>query len=141
MAARDLSTGLAASALLAIGGLHVAWGLGSTWPLPDRDSFNDSVIGRDAGPSAAACFAVAGALTLAGALVAGRPANLPFRRLGAAGVVAVLGTRGGFGVAGRTDLGVPGSVSDTFRRNDRRTTARLCLTLAALSLPAATSRG
>ncbi len=134
--AREASTRLAASALMGIGGLHVLWGLGSTWPMEERDSYNDAVIGRDAQPSAAACFAVASALGLASAFVSGRPARLPLRRLGAAGVVVVLGARGVLGVAGRTDLAVPGSVGARFRRLDRRFYGPLCLTLAALSLPA-----
>jgi len=61
------------------------------------------------------------------------------RRLGAGGVIAVLTTRGAFGLAGRTDLLSPGSTSEDFRRLDRRFYSPLCLALAALSLPAATA--
>ena len=48
-------------------------GAGSAWPLPDRDALADAVIGAAEVPSAAACFAVSGALAAAGTLVAGRP--------------------------------------------------------------------
>ena len=121
--------------LLAIAGVHVAWGRGSTWPYPDRDGLNDAVIGRDATPSAPACYAVAAALTTAAVLVSGQPVQLPLRRLGAAGVVTVLAARGALGVVGRTDLAVPGSVSPRFRQLDRRWLGPFCSTLAALSTP------
>ena len=48
----------------------------------------------------------------------------------------MLADRGALGLAGRTDVLSPGSVSDNFRRLDRRVYSPLCLTLAALSLPA-----
>lgn len=123
----------AASLMLGIAAVHVAWGRGSTWPFRDRAALNDAVIGRDATPSAPACYAVAGALTLASVLVSGEPVRLPLRRVGTAGVVVVLTARGVLGLAGRTDWAVPGSVSPRFRRLDRRVYAPLCLTLAALS--------
>ena len=78
-------------------------------------------------------------LTTAAALVAGRPARSPrLRRAGAAGVVAVLATRGALGLAGRTDLAVPTATSPRFRRLDRRVYAPLCLALAAAAAPAVT---
>jgi hypothetical protein len=135
-----LATRGASASLLAIAGLHVNWALGSSWPLPDRESLSDEVAGRaDADPpSAAASLAVAGLLGAAAAFVAGRPHRAPgFSRLGAAGVVTTLAARGGLGMAGRTDLLAPGSASERFRDRDRRIYSPLCLTLAALSLPAA----
>ena len=99
----------------------MVWGRGSTFPFSDRDDLNDAVIGRRTTPSPPACFAVAGALTVAGALVADVP-GLPrgIQRLGVTGVAAVLATRAGLGFTGRTDLASPGSVSTRFRRLDRR---------------------
>src|SRR4029077_3074643 len=88
----------ASATLLAIGGLHVNWARGSTWPLPDRESLADEVAGRPHAdpPSAAACLAVAGLLGAAASLVAGRPRRAPaLSRLGAAGVVITLAARGG----------------------------------------------
>ena len=134
------STTVAGAALLAIAGVHVAWGRGSTWPMPDRAVLNDAVVGRDATPSAPACYAVAAALTTAAVLVLGVPVRLPLNRVGAAGVVAVLAARGTLGLAGRTDLAVPGSVSPRFRQLDRRWFGPLCLTLATLSAPAVIRR-
>src|SRR4051794_21030031 len=96
-----------AAALAAIAGLHLVWATGSPWPAADRDELADRMAGRAAGavPSAAACVAVAGLLSTAAALVAGRPRRFPvLSRLGSAGVVAVLTTRGALGLAGRTDL-------------------------------------
>ncbi|MFE9662575.1 DUF3995 domain-containing protein [Streptomyces sp. NPDC005955] len=130
-----------ASALTVLAGLHVAWGLGSTWPLPDRETFSDLVVGGAGFPPPAACFAVAGALGTAAALVAGRPRTHPaLSRLGTAGTAAVLGARAAAGLAGRTDLLSPGSSSPRFRRLDRIAYAPLCLALAASTALAAAAR-
>jgi hypothetical protein len=56
------ATRTASATLPAIGGLHVAWGLGASWPRIDRNQADP-----------AACFAVAGFLGAAAGLVAGRP--------------------------------------------------------------------
>lgn len=118
--------------LLAIGALHLSWGRGSTFPFSERDDLNESVIGRSTTPSPGACHAVAGALTVAAALVADVP-RLPrsLQRLGVSGVALVLASRAALGFAGRTDLASPGSVSSRFRRLDRRLYSPLCLALAA----------
>lgn len=129
----------AAAGLAALAGIHVAWGRGSSWPLADRGALADAVIGRRGGavPSPAACFAVAALLGTAATVVASDGARIPrLRRLGARTVVAVLATRGALGLAGRTDLLSPGSSSPRFRELDRRCYSPLCLTLAALALPA-----
>jgi hypothetical protein len=117
--------------LVGIGVLHVMWGRGSTFPFADREQLNDTVVGREVTPSPAACYAVAGLLVSAGALVAGVPSKSSrLRRLGVGTVAAVLGTRAALGFAGRTDLVSPGSVSETFRETDKRYLAPLCLALA-----------
>lgn len=133
------TTRLASTGFLALAGLHVVWATGSPWPLKSDAGLADTVVGRSNGttPSVAACLAVAGALTTAAALVSGRPRRRPLAsRVGAAGVVTTFTVRGAFGLAGRTDLLVPGSTSAAFRAKDRRVYAPLCLTLAALSVPA-----
>lgn len=123
---------VAAAALAGIAGLHVAWGLGSSFPFASRDELADAVVGTPDVPPPAACYAVAGALVAASALTADLPiAPRRVRRLGRAGVAAVLGARGIMGLAGRTDLAAPGSSSPRFRRLDRRCFAPLCLLLAA----------
>lgn len=121
-----------AATLLSLAGLHVLWGLGSSFPFSDPDDLTDAVIGRPSVPSAEACFAVAGALTIAAALVADVP-RLPrgVQRLGVTGVGVVLASRAGLGFSGRTDAVSPGSVSTRFRRLDRRVYSPLCLALAA----------
>jgi len=117
--------------LLAIGGLHAMWGRGSTFPFSDRDQLNDTVIGRAATPSPAACYGVAGLLAASGALVAGLPARDNWvRRAGVCTVAAVLGTRAALGFAGKTELVSPGSSSPRFLRMDRRVLSPLCLALA-----------
>ena len=123
--------GATAATLLGLAGLHVAWGTGSSFPLPDRDALADAVVGRRSVPSPAACFAVAAALTVAAALVADVP-GLPrgVQRLGVTGVAAVLTTRAALGFAGRTDAVSPGSASTRFRRLDRRVYSPLCAALA-----------
>jgi hypothetical protein len=126
-----------AAALGALAGLHVAWGLGSSFPFRDADELADAVVGRRAVPPPGACFAVAGALLAATALVAdvgGLPRSV--QRLGVGGVAAVLATRAALGFAGRTDLAVPGSASPRFRRLDRGVYSPLCLALAAGALTA-----
>jgi hypothetical protein len=134
------SSRTAAVGLGGLAGLHAAWGLGVSWPLADRDALADAVIGRAKVPPAAACWAVAGALGVAAALVGGRPRALPqLRRAGAAAVVVVLTGRGLLGLAGRTDVVSPGSSSVRFRELDRRRYSPLCLALAGLALPAARS--
>ena len=133
------STRTAAAGLSAIGALHVVWATGSAWPMRDRRVLTDAVVGTDGDqpPNAAACLTVAALLGTAAALVDGRPRAAPaLSRIGAAGVVAVLATRGALGLAGRTDVVSPGSLSERFRRNDRRLYSPLCLALAALSAPA-----
>ena len=129
--------------LLAIAGLHVGWGEGSCWPMGDLEALNRTVLGREPVPGSTTtgfgqgrpeCYAVAGALAAAAALVAGRPRTLPgLRRAGVGGVVAVLSVRGLAGVSGRTRLLVPTATGETFTRLDRRWYGPLCLLLAALS--------
>jgi hypothetical protein len=129
----------AAGVLLALAALHAAWATGSTWPAQDVESLGDLVAGRTDGslPGRTECLAVAGLLTTAATVVAGRPRRLPaLQRTGAGGVAAVLGVRAAFGLAGRTDVLVPGSVSPRFKRLDRRYFSPLCL---ALALAAASS--
>ncbi len=118
--------------LLAIAALHVAWGLGASFPFADRDLLADSVVGTDTMPSSRACLSVASLLVLAAALVA-RFVPLP-RRLRAMAlrvVTAVLVTRGVAGATGRTSTISPGSDSPAFQRLDKRLYSPLCLWLAA----------
>ncbi|GGT58960.1 DUF3995 domain-containing protein [Streptomyces atratus] len=129
---------ISVTALTALSGVHIAWGLGSPWPLRDRQTFSDVVTGRPDPPGPMACFAVAGALGTAALLVAGRPRRSPaLSRIGTAGVAAVLGVRGVAGLSGRTDLLSPGSVSARFRRLDRLAYSPLCVALAASTAIAA----
>jgi hypothetical protein len=126
-----------ASTLAGIAALHAAWGRGSTFPFTSREQLNDTVIGRQATPSPAACYGVAGLLSVASALVAGLPApTSTLRRVGVCTVAAVLGTRAALGFAGKTDLVSPGSVSPRFRQMDTRLLSPLC---AALAIGAARS--
>jgi hypothetical protein len=112
-------------------GLHVAWGRGSSFPFSTRDELADAVVGTPRVPGPAACHAVAGALAAAAALVEGAPAPTShLRRIGLLGVAGLLALRGGLGLAGHTDLLAPGSVSERFRRLDRRVYAPLCLALS-----------
>ena len=118
-------------ALAGIAGLHVAWGLGSTFPFSSHDALSDAVVGSQVVPSPAACYAVAGALIVAGGLVADAPIAPPrLRRLGRIGVATVLAVRGLAGALARTDLLSPGSTSPRFRELDRRFYSPLCFALA-----------
>jgi hypothetical protein len=135
---------LTAGTLLGIAGLHVAWGRGSPFPFATTAELTDAVVGNDVVPSPAACYAVAGLLTVAAGATAGLPAPTSrLRRLTVLGAAAVLATRAVAGFAGRTDVLVPGSTPVRFRRNDRRAFAPLCAGLAlgaVLSLRAHATR-
>ena len=132
---------LASAGLGGLAALHVSWAAGSSWPLRDKATLSDAVIGHDGLPSAAACLAVAGMLSAGSAFVAGWPADAQaLQRIGAVGVVVAISLRGALGLAGLTHVVSPGSSSRRFRRLDRRIYAPLSLTLAALALPAARQR-
>jgi hypothetical protein len=134
MLTRRAAAAAASTGLLAIAGLHAAWGAGSAWPFPDRAALADAVIGAAEVPPPGACFAVSGALAAAGVLTAGWPARYPgLRRAGTCAVAAVLAGRAVLGLAGQTRLVSPVSVSQRFTRLDRRVYSPLCLTLAAMS--------
>jgi Protein of unknown function (DUF3995) len=122
---------LTGGVLAALAALHVAWGLGSSFPFRTRRQLADAVVGASAVPSPSACFAVAGALTT-GAALTSETVPLPpsFRR------TAILGSRGALGLAGRTALLAPGSDSLRFVYLDRRIYAPLCLGLTVGSLVA-----
>jgi hypothetical protein len=127
---RRASRLLTTAALAGIAGLHVAWGAGSSFPFRTQPELTDAVVGSQVAPSAGACYAVAGALFAAGALVADVPV-VPrrLRRAGRVVVVGVLTTRGVAGLFGRTDLLSPGSTSARFRSLDRRFYSPLCILL------------
>ena len=100
-----------AGTLGVLAGFHVAWGRGSSFPFRDVDELTDAVAGRRTLPPPGACFAVAGALTVAAAFVADFPRRaVPRRvqRVGVTGVAVVLATRGALGLVGRTDVVVAG---------------------------------
>lgn len=131
-AERTSNGALTATALCAIAGLHVSWGLGSSFPFRSREQLADSVIGSSEFPSLGACMAVAAALALAAVLVAGVvPLPRGLRTLALRVVTSVLATRGVVGAFGHTAMLSPGSDSPTFQRLDKRIYAPLCLWLAA----------
>ncbi|MDQ6698535.1 MAG: DUF3995 domain-containing protein [Actinomycetota bacterium] len=132
MSRLGVGSGATSVVLAGVAALHVGWACGSTWPFPNATALADTVVGAPDVPPPAACFAVAGALATAAALVAGVPARAPLlRKVGQIGVASVLAARAGLGFAGRTDLAVRGSASPRFRRWDRRLYSPLCLALAA----------
>lgn len=129
----------AATTLAALGGLHVLWGTGSTFPAAARTDLADTVAGSDVVPGPAACFAVAGALFGAAGVVLGAArTGAPLPRAGAAVVVTAFAGRAVLGFTGATALVAPGgTTSARFRRLDRRVYAPLCAAIALASLPAA----
>jgi hypothetical protein len=136
MDARSVAREAAAGTLLVVGALHAAWGAGASWPMSSRAELSEVVLGSPGlgRESAAACYAVAGLLGAAAALVSGRPRQFDRpRRVAVTGVALVLAGRGTLGLAGRTDLVSRTSTGDRFRRLDRRLYSPLCLVLAALT--------
>jgi hypothetical protein len=139
-----LSTGAAAVVMGSLSLLHLGWAAGSSWPMGDRRSLTDAVVGRPDGvfPPPAACTLVAGALAAGAASVL--PTETPaaeMRLAGARCCTAAFALRGAAGMCGRTDLFSPGSTSPRFRALDRRIYSPLCLALAVLSCPAARRHG
>jgi len=127
-----ITTGATAAALSGLAGLHIAWGLGSPFPSANRTELADTVAGTKVVPSAPQCFAVAGALVGAAALVTDAlPLARRQRTIGASGAALVLGMRGVLGVAGQTSRIVPWTPSDRFTKLDRRYYGPLCLALSA----------
>ena len=117
------------TALAAASALHVAWGLGSTFPYRSDAQLTDRVVGSRQRPSPASCYTVAGALGTTAALAASTQRS-QVRRGALLAAATVFATRAAFGFSGRTDLLVPGSTSPAFRRQDRRIYSPICLALA-----------
>jgi hypothetical protein len=134
IAAVRLSTALG---LLGVSALHVAWGLGSSFPLASREELADVVIGGPTVPSSSACIAVAAAVGTGSAFMVD-PVPIPrsVRRAGLLGMSLVLGTRAVLGWTGHTKSISPGSNSSRFRRLDRRLYSPACAYLAAGALVA-----
>jgi len=122
---------IALGTMLAIAGLHVAWGIGSSYPFTNRDRLADAVVGADEVPPPVACFAVAAALLVGAAAMSDRAALPPRLRMAALRVmVVVLGVRGALGLLGATKLVSPANTSPTFRQRDRTMYSPLILALA-----------
>jgi hypothetical protein len=134
-----MSARLTGAALAALSALHVAWGLGSSFPFRSRDDLADAVVGSPVVPAPLDCFGVAGALAVAAALVANViPLPRPLRRSLLIGVAGVLGVRSALGFLGKTALVSPGSDSERFVRLDHLYYAPLCLGLSLGALASAT---
>jgi hypothetical protein len=126
------------SALASLAILHVAWGLGSTFPFRTRRKLADAVIGSSRVPPPLACFVVAGALATGAGLVSDAIRTpSPIRRLSLFFMGASFAVRGALGFTGRTSMVSPGSDSATFLRLDRQVYSPLCLLLSVGSIVAA----
>lgn len=127
----DVLAAASSSVLVGVGGLHMLWGVGAAWPERDRGRLAEVVAGTERMPSSVACFAVAGVLSTAGALVGGVGGQSRPVRLARVGIAAGLLVRGFTGVTGLTRLLVPWSPSARFQELDRRRYGPLCLALGA----------
>ncbi len=128
---RELTSGV----LLALAGLHVAWGFGSSFLFRDRVTLADAVTGTDEVPTRCACFTVAAILAVGSALAAdGQRLPRTLRSRGLRAMAAVLGMRGVVGLLNKTSLICPGSDSTTFQRRDRTWYAPLSVCLACGAL-------
>lgn len=136
----ELTSALTGTALLGLAGSHAYWGLGGTWPGHDPESLSRKVFaGEDQQlPPPAACFTVAGALTLpvVALVLAGRPGPLQpaSRRICQAAAVALLG-RGGLGFT----LPRFTQANPEFRDLNRKIYSPLCLALGLGMLRSANS--
>ena len=128
------------AALAGIAALHAAWALGWRWPGGSDRAFADRVVGEGAGmPPEPATWAVAGVLLAAAGLVgaAGRGARAVPVRAGALGVAGVLLARGSAGLA----LDVAGGFGTIYQRLDTAIYSPLCLALGAGTLAALETPG
>lgn len=141
MRVTTVATVATVGAFAGLAGLHVAWGVGSSFPFDSRDDLAEAVIGSSVVPGLPESVAVAGCLAVAAVLVADvGSVPTPVRRLGVLSVATVLATRAAFGFAGATERLVPGSNAARFVRLDRRVYAPLCALLAAGSAWSLTAR-
>jgi Protein of unknown function (DUF3995) len=137
-----LTNRLTSGALIGLAGLHVAWGLGSALPFPERSQLADSVVGTKEVPPPLACFTVAAALVAGSALVLNVPTlPPPLRRSGLIAMAGAFGARATLGFVGKTEVISPGSTSDRFVSLDRKCYAPLCVGLAMGSLAEVVSQG
>lgn len=134
-AGADPAVRATAAALGVAAAMHAVWGLKLQVPGVDSARMAEAVSGVGEPPGPAACFAVAGALTTAAALLLGVPASRPgLVRAGRSGVALALGGRAALGLTGNTQLVAPGEITDSFRRWDRMLYTPLCLALSAGAL-------
>ena len=122
----------AAALIAGASGLHVAWGLGSSWPVRDRTDLADLVVGTDEFPDRTACFAVAVLLAGGAAAVAAKPGG-PLSRLARTCVVGGFAVRGLAGITGQTRLLVPWTPSKRFVQMDRLFYGPLCIMISTLA--------
>lgn len=134
---------LGGSAVLAsISALHLAWGAGSSWPATDRRTLAEEIAGKTEMPPPHACFAVAGALAGAAAIVAGLGGERPLARFARGAVAATMLVRGVTGITGSTRLLVSWTPSDHFNALDKRRYGPLCLAIgSAVAASMITARG
>ncbi len=133
-----------AIALLGLAGVHVAWALGSTWPVADVGELARTVVGVEPErmPGPAPTLAIAALLAAAAALLAARasrrggPGLQRLARTGVAGVAAVLGLRGLGGLAMSLPQVLAGE-PNSYARWDVALYSPLCLALAGLAVACA----
>ena len=119
---------MGAVSLGALSALHVLWATGSAWPAADRQTLASAIGGFSRVPGPGPCLAVAAALGVAAAAVAGLPE--PYTRAGRAAsavTATVLAARGFAGMAG---LMPHARRSASFAVLDRRVYSPVALTLA-----------
>lgn len=129
---------LVAIVLTFLGGLHIAWGHGSSWPASSGQALLALVIPQREGgngpehlPGRAACYGVAGALFAAAALVLAAERTLhPLATWGAWAVCAVFALRGSVGLFYGALF--PARATTPFARMNLRYYSPLCILLAGM---------
>lgn len=118
--------------LAGVGTLHVAWGLGASWPSATRRELAEAVIGDPDGmPPPLLCLAVGVGLIAGGALVAGAGGDSGLARTARWALAAGLGTRAVTGGEAILILSGGPDASERFRDLDTTAYRPLCLALAA----------
>ncbi|ACQ78447.1 conserved hypothetical protein [Beutenbergia cavernae DSM 12333] len=114
----------AAVTLAAIGGTHLAWGAGSSWPARTRADLADAVVGSPQVPGPIPCAVVGSGLIALAALSLQRTGLGQAARV--AGTAGLLGRGIVGGVTSARMLRLP-SPSERFRRLDARLYRPLCV--------------
>lgn len=131
----------AASSLAALGLLHAAWALGSSWPAPSQQALADAVVGAQAAPARLPTAVVAVGLLTSAAVVSGAVGGTRLGRGAAAALSAAFVARAALGGQGAARMITSAAPSPRFQALDRRLYRPLCAAIGAALLVSTAGEG